>query len=156
MKNIDVSKLKINLDPGASFEEVSDSIYDVLQLADLFEDVFEDGFKYMKLLELFEAKPIVQELLNDVPTVFVDQFQELIKQQSKVPVLDALRAAKERLHTSGDLGKVATWAIRILANMAHSYGYTMNAYKGALAQKTMWENTFKPGDKIDLDELLAT
>lgn len=121
-----------------SFDEVVDTVADVLELGVMIEKDLEDGFQPKDLLNAFQIHPVVNEVINDFP-IFVKQFLALDGETSKKAVLEA----KQRI---GKTGKVTSWIMKFLFVAASNYDYAMKGKN----EYDLWKSFIEGNDVFDL------
>lgn len=127
-------ELNIKLRQNAPYDEVVDTVADVLQAGVLIENELQDGFQAKDIFAAMQIQPVVQEIINDAP-IFLEQFMALKGGTAKKAVLEASQRV-------GEKGVIVTWITSGLYALASSYSYAMNGKK----QVEMWQSLIKGGN----------
>lgn len=116
-------------------DEVTDTIYDVLRAGVLIEEILEDGFSLMDIIDAVKLQPIVNEIINDVPQ-FIDEIVAIDGDTVKQSVMYALR----KLEDKTDVGKVTMTIVNILYALSSSYDFSRHVYNRARIQHSLWKS----------------
>lgn len=128
---------------GASFDEVQDSISDVLEAGIIIEEELKDGFQIEDLLAVIQVQDDIREVIKDAP-IFFEQFTKLTGQTAVAAVL----GARSRILAQGkEFGKVTSFIIRLLFMLATSYGFVSEVYLKGRDQFLLIQ-TFLQGGEI--------
>lgn len=135
LKN-DVNQLSIKINTDPTFDEVIDSISDLLESGIIIESTLKDGFQISDILAVLQVQPKLQEIYNDVP-VFVEQFLKLKGSDATAAVI----AAKERITAGGavQLGKVTGFILNLLFVAASNYSFAESTYIDGQRQYLLWK-----------------
>ena len=118
----------------ANYEEVVDSIYDVLRAGNIIENALSDGFQLTDLFDALKLEPIVREIIDDIPE-FAAQFIRL----SPDHAIAAVESAEFKLNSGGEIGKITSFILAVLKNAASSYSFADRTYRDAQAQVEQWK-----------------
>lgn len=116
-----IKRLKKVIKPNADFDEVVDTITDVLQVGQSLEAVLGDGFQITDLFALLSVQGNVNEVIRDFQE-FADQFVKLDKDTAKAAILEVK-------NNVGETGKVTTFILRGLWVLANTYSNALTIYE---------------------------
>ena len=129
------------LNAASPYGEVVDTITDAIGVGIIIEKELQDGFQFQDILALLQVQPVVNEIINDVPT-FVSEFQKLTGETAEKAVLEA----RQRLIAQGyKFGQVTNFIIRSLYALATSYKFGRQAYESAQRQVLLFQNLVSNG-----------
>lgn len=135
-------KLNIVIPENASYDEVVDTIADVLEVGFILEQNLSDGFQIRDLLSAISIQPTVNEVIDDFP-VFADQFMKLNGETAQ----SAIAAVRQRiLDSGGPLGPVTKRILTALTAASKSYDFAIHTYVSAQEQYQLWQTVFSGGD----------
>lgn len=127
---------EIKLFADAPYDEVVDSIADVIEIGIKIDAAIRDGLQFEDLLVALELKPRVEEVIDDVK-VFADQFSKL----SPATALAAVAAVETRIIGQGKtIGKATRFILDVLNKAAGTYGYIESVVTGGLEQFNSWKS----------------
>lgn len=121
----------------SKYDEVTDSIYDALRAGHIIEEALADGWQLTDLFSVVKSEKYVSEIVNDFPE-FLDQFTNLAPEMA----LPAIRDAREKLETEVKLGKVSSFILASLEELAKSYEFAHKTKVDAEAQVNRWKTLF--------------
>ena len=134
-----MKKKKLNIIFGTDkaglipYDEVEDTIGDVIEAAMLVEDKLEDGFQPIDLFALLQTEKIAREVVNDAP-VFWEQFQNLDGTEAQ----SAIKGVVQRVYKSGrTLGKISRQIVNFLYVNAKNYEFASDVFVSAQTQLAM-------------------
>ena len=148
LSEFEPGKFKLVFPQDAPFDEVTDSLRDVITVVAIVEKELGDGFQWPDLFALLQAQPIVNEIIRDV-SVFIEQFLQLSPDNSITAVIQARQMF---LAAGGVLGKASTFILRLLYGNANSYLFAETVYTQGLKQVQMYNAIFA-GKPVFPDEL---
>lgn len=134
--------INIIIPANASYDEVEDTIADVLTAGIIIESQLKDGFQYQDLLAVLQLNPIASEVYRDAPAFF-EQFTKLNPETA----LAAVIGAKNRLLSQGkQLGKVTQFILNFLFVGANNYSFAIRSYQEGQRQYLLWQTLLKGGE----------
>ena len=148
LSEFEPGKFKLVFPQGAPFDEVTDSLRDVITVVAIVEKELADGFQWADVFALLQVQPIVNEIIRDV-SIFVEQFLQLSPQNSVTAVIQARQMF---LAAGGVLGKASTFILRLLYGNANSYLFAETVYTQGLKQIELYNAIFA-GKPVFPDEL---
>lgn len=116
------------------YDEVVDSISDLIEVGISIDKALADGFQVVDLLVALRAEPIIREVIDDSP-VFWEQFLKLRPAEA----LAAVQEVEQRLSNQGALGRVTRFVLQILFNSASTFAFVDMAIAEGTKVFQLWK-----------------